>query len=112
MSNSEQQQQQYTSENADTASNSSDSQQNVQAQGNTNNASNSTNTTRPAHVSKQTNLQRIQQLKEKELSLPFPKKLLRLANFSKCQVIILSIGNYFAKNQKNIFYYRWKNVNA
>lgn len=72
---------------------STDSQQNVQQQGTSNSSTTGTTTNattnKPAHASKQMNLQRIQQLKQKELGLPYTKKLLKLAVYSKCQVRFL-----------------------
>lgn len=46
----------------------------------------------PMKASRQSNLQRIRQIKQNELSAPYNKKLLKLANYSKCQV---SLRYYF-----------------
>lgn len=91
MSNNEQQ---YRTDPGETTSNSIDSQQNAQPQ-----SSNATATSnRPPHASKQMNLQRIQQLKQNELSLPYTKKLLKLGLYSKCQVNLLKLFHMYSIN--------------
>lgn len=44
---------------------------------------------RPERASRQTNLERIRQVKQAQISQPIQKKLLKLSNYSKCQVSLL-----------------------